>query len=167
MRQGMVMRTVISTLLILHFVTAASAGDWAYEDGDTPIAYVDNGAAQFQFACRGGDFAMGFWVRAPHRTVATAASLNLAIIPDPRGSGISVAAGASFAQDMPLIHSDGTSMIIRGPVARQWARIAPKAKATIRVAYVRKHGELEVFDSNDFGATGSSAAIKQVLDRCG
>ncbi|MEQ1900405.1 MAG: hypothetical protein ABL866_06705 [Devosia sp.] len=161
------MRIVVSALLVLLLANAASASEWAYEDGDTPIAYVDNGVAQFQFACRGGDFAMGFWVRAPHRTVAGAASLNLAIIPDPKGTGISVAAGASFAQDMPLIHSDGTSMIIRGPVARQWARIAQRAKSSIRVAYVRKHGELEVFDSSDFGAAGSSAAIKQVLDRCG
>jgi hypothetical protein len=68
---------------------------------------------------------------------------------------------------MPLIHSDGASMIVRGPVAQQWARIAQKAKSTIRVAYVRKQGALEVFDSNDFGASGSSAAIKKVLDRCG
>jgi hypothetical protein len=167
MRQGMTMRITASTLIFILLATAANAGDWAYEDGDTPIAYVDNGVAQFQFACRGGDFAMGYWVRFPHRTVANAASLNVAITPDPKGAGVSAAAGASFAQDMPLIHSDGTSMIVRGPVAKQWARIAQKAKSSIRVAYVRKHGELEVFDSNDFAAAGSSAAIKQVLDRCG
>jgi hypothetical protein len=64
--------------------------------------------------------------------------MNLAIAPDPSGAATSVA-GASFAQDIPLIHSDGTSMIIRGPVARQWARIAQRAKNTIRLAYVRKH----------------------------
>ena len=58
-------------------------------------------------------------------------------------------------------------MIVRGPVARTWAQIAQKAKATIRVAYVRKRGTLEVFDSNDFRASGSAAAIKRVLDRCG
>jgi hypothetical protein len=60
-------------------------------------------------------------------------------------------------------------MIVRGPVARQWARIAQQAKATVRVAYVRpkSSGGLEVFDSNSFGAKGSSAAIKKVLDRCG
>ena len=68
---------------------------------------------------------------------------------------------------MPLIHSDGTSMIIRGPVAQQWARIAQRARSTIRVAYVRKGSALEVFDSNDFGAKGSAAAIERVLDRCG
>ena len=91
--------------------------------------------------------------------------MNLAIAADPAsGSGL---AGASFAQDMPLIHSDGSSMIVRGPVARSWAKIAQRARSTIRVAYIRKHGGIEVFDSNDFGAGGSSAAIQKVLDRCG
>ena len=70
---------------------------------------------------------------------------------------------------MPLIHSDGSSVIVRGPVARQWAKIAQGAKATIRVAYVRpkSSGGMDVFDTHAFGAKGSSAAIKQVLDRCG
>jgi hypothetical protein len=157
---------IVSVVLILLFATAASAEEWMYEDLGTPIAYFDNGAAQFQFACRGGDLAMGFWVRAPHRQVAGATAMNLAITPDPKGEGVSASAGTSFAQDFPLIHSDGTSMIIRGPVARQWARIAQQARSSIRVAYVRKQGELEVFDSNEFGAKGSSAAIKKVLDRC-
>jgi len=161
------MRRLFPALLALLLVTGASAAEWRYEDVGVPIAYFDNGAAQFQFACRGGDLAMGFWVRAPHRTVAEAASMNLAITPDPAGGSGSTMAGASFAQDMPLIHSDGTSVIIRGPVARSWARIAQQAKGTIRVAYVRKLGALEVFDSNEFGAKGSSAAIKRVLDRCG
>jgi hypothetical protein len=162
------MRAVLSALLVLLLATAASAADWTFEDVGVPIAYVDNGAAQFQFACRGGDFAMGFWVRTPHRQVAGAASMNLAIMPDPaKGAGASSMAGASFAQDMPLIHSDGTSMIVRGPVAKQWAWIAKRAASTIRVAYVRKSGGLEVFDSNDFSARGSSAAIEKVLDRCG
>ena len=60
-------------------------------------------------------------------------------------------------------------MIVRGPVARQRARIAQGAKTSIEVAYVRtkSKGGLEVFDSNHFGAKGSSAAIKKVLDRCG
>jgi hypothetical protein len=60
-------------------------------------------------------------------------------------------------------------MIVRGPVARQWAGIAQRAEAIIRVAYVRSNskGRLEVFDSNEFGAKQSSAAIKKVLDRCG
>ncbi|MBK8086117.1 MAG: hypothetical protein IPK28_21095 [Devosia sp.] len=70
---------------------------------------------------------------------------------------------------MPLIHIDGTSMIVRGPVARQWARIAQRAQDTLRVAYVRRTtgGKLEVFDPNSFGAAGSSAAIGKVLERCG
>ncbi len=70
---------------------------------------------------------------------------------------------------MPLIHSDGTSMIVRGPVARQWARIAQSARRIMQVAYVRTtaRGALEAFDINIFGAKGSSAAIKRVLDRCG
>ena len=158
------MRKLLPALLALLLVTPAAAADWSYEDQGTPIAYADNGRAQFQFACRGGDLAMGYWVRSPHRTVAAASSLHLAIRPDPGSNGMD---NASFAQDMPLIHSDGTSMIVRGPVARAWARIAQKAKATLRVAYVRKQTALEIFDSNDFSAAGSSAAIKRVLDRCG
>lgn len=158
------MRKIVSIALLCLLATPAGAQQWMYEDLGTPIAYFDNGKAQFQFACRGGDLAMGFWVRAPHKTVAGAASLHLAMVPDPKGNGM---AGASFAQDMPLIHSDGTSMIVRGPVARSWARIAQKARAAIRVAYVRKQNAVEVFDSNDFGAAGSSAAIGKVLARCG
>jgi hypothetical protein len=162
------MRRILSVLLILVLGTAASAQEWMYEDLGVPIAYYDNGRAQFQFACRGGDLAMGFWVRTPHPSLAGASSMNLAIMPDPaRNAQMSAANGANFAQDIPLIHSDGTSMIIRGPVAQRWARIAQKAVNAIRVAYVRKQGALEVFDSNDFGAKGSSAAIKRVLDRCG
>ncbi|MEO6395304.1 MAG: hypothetical protein ABIO40_05290 [Devosia sp.] len=161
------MRISLATLLLL-LATPASAGEWLYEDLGVPIAYFDNGAAQLQFACRGGDFTLGFWVRVPHREVAQAASMNLAITPDPAGqSGASSTTGASFAQGLPLIHSDGTSMIVRGPVAARWARIAQRAVNTIRVAYVRKQTELESFDSNDFGAKGSSAAIQKVLDRCG
>lgn len=161
------MRRILSIALVLVSASAAGAQEWMYEDLGVPIAYFDNGRAQFQFACRGGDLAMGFWVRSPQPEVASAASMHLAITPDPKGSDRSSTAGASFAQDMPLIHSDGTSMIVRGPVARNWAKIAQKAATTIRVAYVRKQGTLEVFDSNDFGAKGSSAAIKRVLDRCG
>lgn len=164
------MLRVFPVLLTLLLATAASAEEWMYEDGGVPIAYFDNGGAQLQFACRGGDLAMGFWVRAPHRQVAGATAMNLAITPDPAaGTDGSAPAGSSFAQDIPIIHSDGSSMIVRGPVARQWARIAQRAKDSIRVAYVRttKQGGLEVFDSNAFGAKGSSGAIKQVLDRCG
>ena len=161
------MRKLLLAMTATLIATAVSAQDWSYEDGGIPIAYVDNGTAQLQFACRGGDFTLGFWVRAPHREVAHAASMNIAIVADPKGADPSSMTGASFAQDMPLIHSDGTSMIIRGPVARDWARIARKAKSAIRIAYVRKHGALEVFDANDFGAKDSSAAIKRVIDRCG
>ncbi len=164
------MLRVFAVLLVLLPATAASGAEWRYEGGGVPIAYFDNGEAQFQFACRGGDLAMGFWVRAPHPKVAEATVLNLAITPDPaEGSRVSAAAGTSFAQEIPLIHSDGSSMIVRGPVARQWARVAQRAKDTIRVAYVRMDGRggLEAFDSNSFGAGGSKAAIQKVLDRCG
>jgi hypothetical protein len=151
------MSCVVAALLLAAPTLAA---DWQYDGGATPIAYVDNGKAQFQFACRGGDLAMGYWVRAPHKRVAGAASMNVAITPDDGGT--------SFAQDMPLIHSDGSSMIVRGPVARQWARIAQGAKAGMRVAYAHKGaGGLEFFDSNAFGAEGSAAAIKRVLEQCG
>lgn len=166
------MRRIVSSavILVVPATAPAAAEEWAYEDGSVPIAYVDNGTAQFQFACRGGDLAMGFWVRTPDRQVAGAAAMNLAITPDPaEGAGVSAAAGSSFAQDMPLIHSEGSSVIVRGPVARQWARIAQQARAAIRVAYVRPKapGGLDVFDSNAFGAKGSAAAIKKVLDKCG
>ena len=162
------MRRLVSAVLLALFATPAFAIDWAFEDASIPIAYIDNGNAQFQFACRGGDLAMGYWVRLPSSEVAKASSLHLAILPDPSANAnIATASGTSFAQDMPLIHADGTSMIVRGPVARTWARIAQKAKHTLRIAYVRKSAKLEVFDSNDFGASGSSAAIKAVLDRCG
>ncbi len=164
------MLRVFSVFLLMLSATAAGAEEWAYEDLSVPIAYVDNGNAQFQFACRGGDLAMGFWVRAPHRQVADSTTMHLAITPDPEeGAAASATAGTSFAQDLPLIHNDGTSMIVRGPVARHWARIAQRARAVIRLAYVRtdSQGGLEVFDSNAFGAKGSSATIKKVLDRCG
>lgn len=150
------LRPVLVALALL-LATTANAEEWSYEGGDTPIAWFDNGKAQFQFACRGGDLAMGFWVREPHKQVAGAASMNLSITPD--------GGGTSFAQDMPLIHSDGSSVIVRGPVARQWARIAQQASQTLSVAYVRTGGES--FDANEFGAKGSSAAIKRVLERCG
>ncbi len=163
------MRRLFPAMLALLLVTAAQASEWRYEDVGVPIAYFDNGAAQFQFACRGGDLAMGFWVRAPHRTVAEAASMNLAITPDPAGGSGSTMAGASFAQDMPLIHSGGAWMVVRGPVARQWAAIAQKAKAKMAVAFVHKNskGRFDFYDSNEFAAGGSSSAIRKVLDRCG
>lgn len=164
------MLRLIAVVLMLVPATAANAADWAYEDAGVPIAYVDNGGAQLQFACRGGDLALGYWVRAPHRTVAGAQSMNIAITPDPApGTEGTTPAGSSFAQDMPLIHSDGSSMIVRGPVARQWAKIAQQARNDIRVAYVRSRskGGFDVFDSNVFGAAGSSSAIRKVLDRCG
>jgi hypothetical protein len=162
------MTRILPAIIALLLATPVGAQEWLYEDAGVPIAYVDNGPAQFQFACRGGDLAMGFWVRSPHKTVAGASAMNLAIMPDAADQA-GVSSNASFAQDMPLIHSDGTSMIVRGPVARQWARIAQRASSLIRLAYVRTNaqGKLEVFDSNSFGAKGSSAAIKRVLDRCG
>lgn len=163
---GFAMRGVLSAVMVLMLATAASAEQWTYENAAVPIAYIDNGAAQVQFACRGGDFTVGFWVRAPHGDVAKAQSMHLAISADPAEGAVALA-GASFAQDMPLIHSDGASMVIRGPVARQWAAIAQRAATTIRMAYVRKAGSTEVFNSNDFSAAGSTAAIKKVLDRCG
>jgi hypothetical protein len=171
MHQGRHRRRLVgSVLLVTLLATAAGAEEWRFEDLAVPIAYFDNGEAQFQFACRGGDLAMGYWVRRPHRQVAAAMAMSLAITPDPAGQeGISAGGGTSFAQDIPLIHSDGSSMIIRGPVARQWARIAQRARDLIRLAYVRTKagGEFEVFDSHVFGASGSSAAIRKVLDRCG
>jgi len=164
------MRRLLALLLVLLAPGLAGAAEWQYEDGGTPIAYFDNGAAQLQFACRGGDLTMGFWVRQPHAQVARAGTMSVAITPDPpKGAAGTPGGGSSFAQDMPLIHADGSSVIVRGPVARQWAAIARRARAGIAVAYVHKdaQGALAVFNGQDFGAGGSSAAIKRVLDRCG
>lgn len=156
----------LSVVLCLLVAGPALGAEWKYEDAGVPIAYFDNGEAQFQFACRGGSFAMGFWVRKPSAEVAAATSMNLAIN---TGKAISAGGGTSFAQDMPLIHSDGSSMIIRGPVARQWALIARRAQDVIRVGYVRNkaQGGLEVFDGHEFGARGSNGAIARVLRQCG
>ncbi len=87
--------------------------------------------------------------------------MNLAITPD--------GGSPRFAQDMPLIHSGGAWMVVRGPVARQWAAIAQKAKAKMAVAFVHKNskGRFDFYDSNEFAAGGSSSAIRKVLDRCG
>lgn len=158
------MRALITAALLL-LATPAVAEQWTFEDAGVPIAYVDNGAAQFQFACRGGTLAMAYWVRAPHGDVAEATALHLALTADPAGE--KPLEGASFAQDMPLIHNDGTSMVIRGPVARDWAAIAQRAAETLRLAYVKKAGSTEVFNVNQFSAAGSTAAIGKVLDRCG
>jgi len=157
------MRRLVLAALSLLLVSAAAATEWKYEGGSVPIAWFDTEAAQFQFACRGGQLAMGFWVRKPGETVAKAAAMSIAITPDPGAGG-----GTSFAQDMPLIHLDGTSVIVRGPVARQWAKVAQGARTDMRVSYVRQGGGgLETFESTVFGAKGSSAAIAQVLAKCG
>lgn len=168
LRRGEFMRAVLPVLLCLCFATPAAAEQWSYEGGETPIAWFDNGPAQFQFACRGGQLAMGFWVRAPEASVGKATAMSLAITPDPAAGSTVTPGNASFAQDMPMVHLDGASVIVRGPVARQWARIAQGATTDIRVAFVRQAGSgLDVFDANVFGAAGSSAAIAQVLGKCG
>ncbi|WIJ26927.1 hypothetical protein [Devosia sp. RR2S18] len=74
-------RLIFAACLLL--VTSASADEWKYEGGGVPIAYSDTASAQFQFACRGGDLAMGFWVREPHSQVAGASSMSVAITADP------------------------------------------------------------------------------------
>ena len=147
--------------MLMLLTTGVGAAEWVYEGGDTPIAYADNGAAQFEFACRGGDLTLGYFVRAPHKQVSGAASMNLAITTD--------GGSPRFAQDMPLIQSGGAWMVVRGPVARQWAAIAQKTKSSMAVAFVHKNakGKFDFYDSNDFDAGGSSSAIRQVLDRCG
>ena len=159
-----------SIALCLLLATPSFAADWKYEGGNVPIAYFDNGDAQFQFACRGGDLAMAYWVRKPSKEVAGAATLSLAINASGKTSGSLAATGGTiFAQDFPLIHSDGSSILVRGPVARQWAAIAQAAADLIRVGFVRHkaQGGLEVFDGHEFGARGSNAAIGKVLRQCG
>lgn len=163
------MRLALTAALCLAFVTPATAEQWRFEGGATPIAWFDNGAAQFQFACRGGSLAMGFWVKKPEAQVARATALSVAITPDPApGSAVSQSPNTSFAQDMPLIHLDGSSVIVRGPVARQWARITQNARENIRVAFVLVTGSgVEGMDANVFGAKGSKTMIGKVLGECG
>ncbi|KFL29180.1 hypothetical protein JP75_22645 [Devosia riboflavina] len=164
------MSKLLSVALCLLLATPSLAADWKYEGGNVPIAYFDNGEAQFQFACRGGDLAMAYWVRKPSPDVAAATSLSLAINASGTPSGsLASTGGTIFAQDFPLIHSDGSSILVRGPVARQWARIAQRAGDMIRVGFVRRkaQGGLEVFDGHEFGARGSNAAIAKVLGQCG
>lgn len=155
------------SVCLLLLTTPAMAAEWKFEGGSTPIAYFDNTDAQFQFACRGGDLAMAYWVKKPEAGVAAAQSMSLGI--NTSGNQVSSGSATSFAQDLPLVHSDGSSMIVRGPVARQWARIAQGARETIHLAYVRtkSDGQFEFFDRQSFGAKGSSAAISKVLARCG
>lgn len=157
------MRLLLAAALCLSCLLPASAAQWRYEGGATPIAWIDTGAAQFQFACRGGTLTLGFWVRKPHATVAGASTMSLAITPDARGGD------TRYAQDMPVVHLDGSSVIVRGPVARQWARIAQEARDTLRVAFVKvsSSGAKEALDATEFGALGSKTAIGKVLGECG
>jgi hypothetical protein len=159
-----------SVALCLLLATPSLAADWKYEGGGVPIAYFDNGDAQLQFACRGGDLAMAYWVRKPSQEVAAATILSLAINAGGAGSAkLGSAGGTIFAQDFPLIHSDGSSILVRGPVAKQWAGIAQRAADLIRVGFVRHkaQGGLEILDGHEFGARGSNAAIARVLRQCG
>ena len=152
---------------LLLLAAPAIAAEWKFEGGGTPIAYFDNEGAQFQFACRGGDLAMAFWVRKPAGEVASASSMSLAI--NASGNKVSGGSDTNFAQDFPLIHSDGSSILVRGPVARQWARLAQGARDKIDMAFARTRpdGELEFLDRQTFGAKNSSASIGKVLARCG
>ena len=154
-------------LCLFLLATPAVAAEWNFEGGATPIAYFDNVDAQFQFACRGGDLAMAFWVRKPATVVNSSSTMSLAI--NASGNKVSAGSGTNFAQDFPVIHSDGSSVVVRGPVARQWARIAQRASDNIHMAFARMRpgGELEFLDRQTFGAKNSSAAIGEVLARCG
>ncbi|WP_108398680.1 hypothetical protein [Devosia submarina] len=159
------LKSLSACLLLL--AAPACAAEWQFESGSTPIAYFDNEGAQFQFACRGGDLAMAFWVRKPDSEVASASTMSLAL--NAKGNKVSVANDTNFAQDFPLIHSDGSSVLVRGPVARQWARLAQEAGDKIHLAFARtkRDGQLEFLDRQTFGAKNSSAAIGKVLARCG
>ena len=154
-------------LFLCLLSTPALAADWEFEGGATPIAYADNGKAQFQFACRGGDLAMAYWVRKPGATVGAASSLSLAM--NASGGHVSASGETSFAQDFPMIHLDGSSVLIRGPVARQWARTAQRARDTIELAFVKTGSGAgpKFLEQQRFGATGSSVAIATVLADCG
>jgi opacity protein-like surface antigen len=165
------MRLIFAAAFSLALAAPVAAAEhWRYEGGATPIAWFDTDAAQFQFACRGGVLTMGYWVRNPDKQVAAAASISLAITPDAaKGSAVTQSSGTNFAQDMPLVHLDGSSVIVRGPVARQWAQIAQNARDTMRVAFVRTkgHGAFDALDAHVFPAKGSKTMIGKVLEKCG
>lgn len=160
------MLKLLSFCLCLLSVPAVAA-DWKFEGGATPIAYADNKDAQFQFACRGGDLTMAYWVRKPDAAVAVAPSLSLAM--NAGGGKVSAGSDTGFAQDFPMIHNDGSSLVVRGPVARQWARNAQQARESIELAFVDSKGSggLDFRDRQRFGIKGSSAAIAKVLADCG
>ncbi len=160
-------QTVLSLPFRLLTLGALCSCRLECEGGETPIAYVDNDDAQFQFACRGGDLAMAYWVRKPGEVVAAAQSLSLAM--NSSGGNVSDGNGTGFAQDFPMIQYDGSSVLIRGPVARQWARTAQQAVESIELAFVKSKssGELEFLDRRRFGAKGSSGGIAKVLGQCG
>ncbi|KKB09661.1 hypothetical protein [Devosia chinhatensis] len=163
------MKIVLLAATLALCASPALADQWRYEGGKTPIAWFDNGDAQFQFACRGGALAMGFWVRKPDASLANANAISVAIAPDTAsGSAIARSGNVSFAQDMPLVHLDGSSVVVRGPVARQWARIAQNAMDNMQVAFVRSTASgVEAIDANAFGAKGSKSTIARVLGECG
>lgn len=165
------MRSLLAAFVTLALATPLAAAEhWQFEGGGTPIAWFDNGDAQFQFACRGGTLTMGFWVRQPDKTVSSASAISLAITPDASAGGrVSLSGNTSFAQDMPLVHLDGSSVIVRGPVAKQWARIAQNARDTMRVAFIRTKGggAFDALDANVFSAKGSKTMIGKVLSVCG
>ncbi|MBJ6985830.1 MULTISPECIES: hypothetical protein [unclassified Devosia] len=165
------MRIFAAAVLSLAFTAPLMADElWRYEGGATPIAWFETDKAQFQFACRGGTLTMGFWVKSPDKAVVGASSISVAITPDAAtGSRVSSGGGTSFAQDMPLVHLEGSSVIVRGPVARQWARIAQQARDSMRVAFVRTKGggAFDQLDTHVFGARGSKTMIGKVLETCG
>jgi hypothetical protein len=86
-----------------------------------------------------------------------------------RGGTASDGSDTTFAQDFPMIHYDGSSLLIRGPVARQWAQDAQQARDGLELAFVksRNSGGAQFIDRQKFGAQGSSAAIGKVLSSCG
>lgn len=159
------LKTLLLTVLLLPGPAVAS--DWTFEGGRTPIAYTENGKAQFQFACRGGDLAMAYWVKAPDAVVAGSSVLSLAM--NTSGGKVSAGSDTTFAQDFPVIHLDGSSVLIRGPVARQWARAAQRASTALELAFVKtgSNSGPRFLDQQRFGVKGSQSAIAKVLADCG
>ena len=110
---------------------------------------------------------MAYWVRKPDPAVAAAPSISLAM--NARGGSVSAGSDTGFAQDFPTIQNDGSSVLIRGPVAQRWARKAQDAPESLELAFVqqRTNGGLEFLDRQQFGAKGSAAAIGKLLAHCG
>jgi hypothetical protein len=167
------MRPLPLAIAALALLSApALAQEWTSQDlSGITVEYFDNGNAQLQFGCRdNGDFLMGFVVYNIHADLAEATSTGIVLSPDPtRKADGSTIAGSYRIDDVPLDHNDvGASVMIGGPIAIKWAKLAQRASHTIQLSFAAADsgGGYSAYNTNDFSAVGSSAAISRLLKIC-